>query len=382
MTDFPQALRLSDKQISAAQSAVDHAIWVGPADAGSQSEPDWRARTLGIDTEFVRERTFYPKPGLIQLSDGDRVWLIDPIERSDFSSLESVLLDSDTTKILHSVGEDLEIFRILTGVLPQPLFDTQIAAAMLGNPLQCRYEHLVEQCFGVELAGGQGRSDWCHRPLAPRLLEYAAQDVIWLPRLHEILRESLDRSGRLPWLEEDCQRLIDRAGTNQSGQPILRVKGAGRLRDSQLGWLDRLAQWRDTEAQRRDLPRSFVVRDEALLDLAENAEQAGSFAQATAALPHPVRRRYGETFQRLLEAGPTAGFQRPPELTQLTQEQRQAVKQAQNEVRDIAEELGIEPALIASKRELTRLIRGERPDWLNGWRAELVGHLADRRSPE
>jgi len=377
MTEFPPAISLSEHQISAAQTAVKDATWFADDDARPAQSTGWSdCRRVGLDTEFVRERTFFPKPGLVQISDSEHVWLIDPVGRSAFPSLKSTLLDSDVTKILHSVGEDLEVFRILTGALPQPLFDTQIAAAMLGNPLQCRYEHLVEQCFGVRLAGGQARSDWCRRPLAPELLDYAAQDVVWLPRLYEWLGEALEQSGRLAWLEEDCQRLVDRASEEPSGQPVLRVKGAGRLSDPELAWLDRFARWREGEARRRDLPRSFVLRDEALLELAARAERPAAFERSIGSLPRPVRHRYEADLKRLLEGGPVEAFQRPPELLQLTPDQRQAVKEAQQIVREQAESMGLEPALIASKRELTRLVRGERPDWLDGWRGELVGHLA------
>lgn len=377
MTEFPQPVQLDDRQIAAARQAVETSHWIGSEDSLAESGTDWnRRKTLGLDTEFVRERTYFPKPGLVQLSDGERIWLLDPVGRREFPSLKSILLQPDITKILHSVGEDLEIFRILADALPRPLFDTQIAAAMLGNPLQCRYEHLVEQCFGVELAGGEARSDWCRRPLAPRLLEYAAQDVIWLPRLHERLSEALDQAGRLDWLEEDCARLVDRAEARHSSQPVLRVKGAGRLSDPQLGWLDRLAQWREDEAQQRDLPRGFVVRDEALLDLAARADQAGALERSIATLPQPVRRRYGSVLRQLLESGPNEAYQRPAELVSLTPDQRQAVKQAQQVVREQAESLNVEPALIASKRELMRLVRGERPDWLEGWRGDVIGDLA------
>jgi ribonuclease D len=377
MTVFPTPVHLSDHQIAAARQAAENARWIGAEDASPEAEPDWsRCETLGLDTEFVRERTYFPQPGLVQLSDGDQAWLLDPIGRANFPSLKAILLDQDITKILHSVGEDLEIFRILTGTLPQPLFDTQIAAAMLGNSLQCRYEHLVKQCFGVELPGGQARSNWRHRPLAPSLLEYAAQDVVWLPLLHDRLSEALKQVGRLAWLEEDCKRLVDRAEADHPDQPVLRVKGAARLSDQALAWLDRLARWRENEARRRDLPRGFVVRDEALLDLAAKADQPGAFLRSITALPQPVRRRYSEALERLVESGPNEAYQRPPELVSLTTEQRQAVKHAQAQVREQAESLELEPALIASKRELTRLIRGERPDWLDGWRGDLVGHLA------
>lgn len=352
---------------------------LGPDTSLLASIESWRqAGTIGLDTEFVRERTFFPQPGLVQLSDGHRVWLLDPIGRNDFPCFSQILEDSNISKVLHSVGEDLEIFRLLTGSLPQPLFDTQIAAAMLGRPLQCRYEHLVEHCFGVELPGGQARSNWCKRPLSTSLLHYAAQDVIWLPRLQQLLSEALDKQQRLQWLAEDCKRLIAAAAQEQAGQPLARIKGAGRLDDQALAWLQRLVDWRDSQARERDLPRGFVLRDEAMIELARRAGDLTTLKPAIQALPHPVRRRYEDVFLQLLGGAPPEPAQRPPELTELNPQQRTALKQAQAAVSTLAEELAVDPALIASKRELARVIRGERPDWLDGWRGQLLGDLLER----
>lgn len=330
---------------------------------------------VGLDTEFVRERTYYPKPGLVQISQGRSVQLLDAVQMNRMPALANLLKSAATTKIFHSVGEDLEVIRILTGVIPRPLFDTQIAAAMLGHPLQTRYEHLVGEVLGVELAGGKARSDWTRRPLSPDLLSYAAQDVIWLRRLYEALAEALERRQRLAWLQEDCERLVQAAEANESEPSVLRVKGAGRLDDRQLAILSVLADWRDSEARTRDLPRSFVIRDEGLIALAA-AEPGSSLRGVLQALPAPVQRRYGSQLQRLVASAETEGFERPGSLNALTPEQRDWIKQAQKRVAGIAAELGIEPALLASRRDLTRLARGERPSWMAGWRGELLEDLA------
>lgn len=370
------AVQVSDLQVQLAEQAVGQAQLIAPPASFEGVVAQWsKVEALGLDTEFVRERTFYPRPGLIQVSDGKTVWLLDPVGRDAFPCFGDILDNSNVIKILHSVGEDLEVFRILTGTLPDPLFDTQIAAAMLGMPLQSRYEKLVEHCFGVELPGGQARSDWCRRPLAAGLLRYAAQDVIWLERLHQLLSETLDREGRLAWHQEDCARLITQARSDDPGDPLVRVKGAGRLDDEQLAWLATLADWREQQARSRDLPRSFVIRDEALMELAGQAGKGHHLDQALRRLPQPLLRRYGEALGDLL-AGPSPDtFERPPELVALDIHQRQAVKQAQASVRELAEELNMDPALIASKRELTRLVRGQTPEWVQGWRGQVLGDL-------
>lgn len=329
---------------------------------------------VGLDTEFVRERTYFPRPGLIQISEGRQVHLLDAVCLKQMPSLATLLQHHATTKILHSVGEDLEIFRILTGAVPRPLFDTQIAAAMLGHPLQSRYEHLVGKVLEVELAGGKARSDWTRRPLSPDLLTYAAQDVIWLRRLHDALAEMLERRQRLEWLHEDCARLVLAAENDDAEPAVARIKGAGRLTDPQLAILAVLAEWRDAEARHRDLPRSFVIRDEALIGLAE-AQTGQPLRGALQALPPPVQRRYLAQLENLITAANPDDFERPQGLIALNSEQRDWIKQAQQKVSTIAADLGVEPALLASRRDLTRLVRGEQPEWMKGWRGELLADL-------
>ncbi len=359
---------------------VREAKLLNPGAILTEASLHWaKTTTIGLDTEFVRERTFFPKPGLIQVCGDHRVWLIDAVVDNPFTELSQMLDRADTVKVLHSVGEDLEIFRIVAGTLPQPLFDTQIAAAMLGFPLQIRYENLIEHCFGIDLPGGKARSNWCARPLVPELLEYAAQDVVWLPRLHDYLSEALQARQRLQWLQEDCQRIVDLARAEPDAvQPLARVKGAGRLEDKALAWLLPLVGWRDEQARQRDVPRSFVARDEALLETAARLVPSGPIESALTALPAGLRRRHGQRLLQWLEVnGPAENFQRPAELNSPSQEQRAWLKQAQQHVREQAQRLEIDPALIASKRELARLARGEQPDWMGGWRAELMQGLPE-----
>jgi ribonuclease D len=363
MTSAPNTVTTTAQQ---ADAAIQSPTWLAAESALQDAASRWRQqRWLGLDTEFVRERTFYPRPGLVQVSDGSEVWLVDALAEIAFTPLAETLADTATTKILHSVGEDLEILAMLTQGQPLPLFDTQIAAALLGHPLQVRYEHLVEQELGANLPGGKARSDWCRRPLDHDLLCYAASDVIWLPRLAETLAEQLNAKQRLHWLEEDCARLLD-TSQREATHPVTRVKGAAGLDDESLALAARLARWRDRQAQARDLPRSFVLRDEQLMALAKHG------AAALTELPPPAQRRHGEALRAELDAGPEADFCRPIELTALTEADRAAIKQLQVKVAEVAESLAVEPAVLASKKQLTRLVRGERPAWLDGWRGQWL----------
>ena len=358
--------------ISQAEKAVSEACYLSDMGILEREAASWNgANVVGLDTEFVREKTFRARPGLVQISEGSHVWLADAVSMPHMPALADLLADKRKTKVLHSVGEDIEVLQCLTDCFPEPLFDTQIAAAMLGMPLQCRYESLVEELFGVELPGGKARNDWCRRPLAPALLEYAAQDVIWLPALQRHLAAALESCGRLDWLEEDCARIIEQARSGTDTPALSRVKGAGRLSDETLAVLEALAEWRELKATERDLPRRFVLTDNALIDLASTSVKDNADS-AVSSLKHGMKRRHGESLIELIEAVDTKSYQRPEWLNGLDNDQRERLAGAQQAVRELAEELAVDPALIASKRELTRIIRGERPDWLDGWRGSVL----------
>lgn len=363
---------------SAAERAVENAAYLDSEAAIEKALSNCgAAHAIGLDTEFVRERTFHPRPGLIQISDGEEIWLLDVVAVPRSETLGKLLEDSGTAKILHSVGEDLEILHMVGGRWPSPLFDTQVAAAMLGMPLQLRYEHLVKAVLDVDLTGGKARNDWCRRPLAAELLHYAAEDVIWLPRLKERLEELLERAGRLEWHREDCARIVERARAGDTTPPLSRVKGGGRLDTPDVARLDALARWRETVARQKDLPRRFVISDESLIELAE-AAGAGRLGPVLDKLPTGQRKRFANAIEEAVERVDAEAYQRPEWLDGLSPEQRERLGVAQKAVKAIAQELEIEPAVIASKKELSRLIRGETPEWLDGWRAGvLAGQLED-----
>ena len=330
------------------------------------------ATSLGLDTEFVRERTYYPRPGLIQISDGERVWILDPVALADaepFRQLIGSLMRTDAvTKILHSTGEDLEVIDLLAGesAPPVPLFDTQRAAALLGWPLQVRYEVLAEGLLGVEFPGGLGRNNWLKRPLPEAWIDYAAHDVIALPAMRDELARRLEAAGRIEWLEEDCGRIARPASAAEN--PVARIRGAPGLDDSQLERLERIARWREEKARQRDLPRGFVIRDETLIELVRSPqEKIGAVMGAARGLSKADRAQ----LQSLLEA-PTNGYQRPPDLHPLSAAERQEIKAMQGHVREVADSLGVEPPLLASRRDLTRLLQGGRCEWLDGWRGEVL----------
>jgi len=227
------------------------------------------APALALDTEFVRERTFFPRLGLVQVADGEAIYLLDPLAVRDLSPLVDVFHAAGTLKVLHSASEDVEVFHRAVGAVPAPLFDTQVAAGLAGIGTSLGYQRLVAALLAIELPKGETRTDWLARPLSPAQVWYAAEDVACLLPLYERLRRELADLGRLDWALADSAALLDTSRLD--GDPELayrRLRGAGRCNRRQLGVVRALAAWRDREARRRDLPRGFLLRDEALLTLA------------------------------------------------------------------------------------------------------------------
>ncbi len=361
------------------QQAVQDRKWIDD-DTGLEqmSETLNACSVIGFDTEFVRDRTFFPKPGLLQVSDGHSIWLVDPIALADSTHFRSWLADCLTNpaqaKILHSVGEDFEVLELLSGVYPSPLFDTQIAAALLGFPLQMRYEALAEALIDIQFAGGLARNNWCRRPLPAEWSEYAAHDVIALPAMQTHLTDQLEQIGRLQWHTEDCARSVQRAQTRPD--PLLRIKAATRLDDPALAKLSQLVKWREHQARQRDLPRSFVAKDRVLITLSKQRPETMQQLEKIEDMHKGFIRRYGTELLALIAEDPI-GFERPPELRPLTTDQQNAIKATQKTIRTIAEQLNIEAPLLASRRDLTQLILTGQSDWLNGWRGEVLDGALD-----
>jgi ribonuclease D len=340
---------------------------------------------LALDTEFVRERTFYPRLGLIQVSDGRAAYLVDPLALSDLAPFAGVLAASGTVKVLHSASEDLEVFTRFLGAVPTPLFDTQIAAALAGVGGSLGYQKLVAAVLGVELGKGETRTDWLARPLSAAQRSYAAEDVAYLLPVYERLRAELLRLGRLSWALEDSAALLSGLTRldEDSGSAYLRIRGAGRLERRQLGVLQTLAAWRDQEARRRDLPRNFVLREDFLLALATRQPTTADELKRLPAGDPRQAARDSATWLALIQQA----LERPePELPPLFERLpfTPAVRKLEDLLRQLVAEraaaLGIPPEILASRRNLGSLLRSalvdpepRLPRELSGWRREVIG---------
>ena len=392
-------------EAASAQSAVatpETAQWIEtPRELEAACEYWLGEPALGLDTEFVRERTFYPALGLIQVADSRGCFLLDPISLPHLEPLRAVLQAPSVVKVFHSCGEDLEVLYHLFETFPEPLFDTQIAASLSGVGHSLGYSRLVEVLFGVEIPKGETRTDWLRRPLTEAQKTYATLDVAYLLPAYRELRARLGAAGREEWAREEVSRLADAERfLPDPDRAYSRLRGARALRRRELAHLQALCAWREREARKRDLPRSFVLRDSALLRLAQRPTTSLKRLQALPELRRAEIRRYGTRLQGIARQ---VAELRPEELPAPAgpgadlSAYRREVDRLRLEVRRTAEELGIAPELLATRRAVESIVRRfvsgkvpTMPPELEGWRRtvleeRLLGLLrpesAQRRPP-
>lgn len=335
---------------------------------------------LALDTEFVREKTYYPKLCLLQISNGEHIACIDPLAIGDLEALFELLYNPAITKVWHACSQDLEIFAHLRGEIPAPLFDTQLAASLLGHGNQISYAALVKELCGVELDKSHSRTDWSRRPLSDEQLTYAIDDVRYLCDVYEKLRKELDTSGRGEWLDEDFSRLTHAPHYLVDMQNVWQqVKGLEILEGAQVAVLQALAAWREQRAQKSDKPRRWIMSDEQLLALAQADPQEVSDLSA-AGLSDKACDRFGNDLLLLMrQARATPEAQWPIILyrDRPTPEEKQLGKDLMKAVKEAAEKYAIDPALLATRKTLNALIAGQRDlPVLQGWRKQIIGeHL-------
>jgi ribonuclease D len=329
---------------------------------------------LGIDTEFMRERTYYAQLCLTQIAAGDDIWCVDPLAGHPQDAFWKELLAHDW--VLHSARQDIEVVYQAAGAMPASIFDTQVAAALLGMPAQLGYAGLLKELFDVEIHKMHTRADWSKRPLRPEYLEYAAEDVEYLLPACEVLTERLEQQGRLDWAREDSAWLLDPAlYVVDAAQAIDRLKGARNFHGRRRAAAARLATWREAEAIKRNRPRQWIIRDNVLLDIAWNlptSEQA--LADLEGVPPKLVTRVGHEIIDAINQSTNDARDYEPPRPPD--EAQKALVKRMQAKVVSRADELGIVAEALASKRELTAVIIGgtRNSRVFTGWRAELIGN--------
>ena len=345
----------------------------------TDDDPRWDlgpcGEIVGVDTEFMRTRTFYPIPALYQLGGADGVRLIDAQAGQGFAPLRALLTDPMRTKVMHACSEDMEMIDRHLGLRPVAVLDTQIAHAFLSADISRSYASVVETYLGVGLSKRETRSDWLARPLSGRQLAYAREDAAHLAPLWFRMRERLAALDRLPWFEDEMSAALGRESPDPR-EYYRGIKGAGRLPSENLSVLRSLAAWREQEARRRDVPRGYVVRDDDLVAVAAAAPI--SRHSLPELLPRGARRRYAKAISSACAKGWNEHAQQPPEPlpVPLSRRERTAVKRMRDVVRVEANRLGMAAELLGRRRLLETCVRrfgatGDLPEL--GWRAPLVG---------
>jgi ribonuclease D len=336
------------------------------------------ARRIAIDTEFMRERTYWPQLCLLQVASDSDCCLIDPLAGLDLAPLYAALSDPSRPKILHAARQDLEVLLNASGQVPGPVFDTQVAAALLGLPPQVGYADLVARQLGHSIDKGQTRTDWSRRPLSDAQLAYAADDVHHLLQLYTELAAALAARGRAAWHQEECALLEDpQLYRTEPAEAWRRLKGLGRLRHAEQAAARALAAWREQRAIASDKPRGWILSDEALYGLATlMPASTGDLEQVRALPPATVRKRGDELLELVRTARESARDQPPSPVPQRpTPEQTQRVARLQQRVKDVANGLGMSPEVLATRRDVEGMVLGspEHSPLLRGWRREVIG---------
>ncbi len=347
------------------------------------------AGIVGMDTEFVRTRNFFPKLGLIQVSTWKEIFLIDPLALETLEPFAEVLTSQDVLKIFHSCDEDLEVLSYLCGTPPGPLFDTQVAAAFCGHGFQIGYQGLVQEVLGVELDKGETRSAWLKRPLTSSQVKYAAMDVACLIPIYARLVKQLKDAGRVAWVEEEMDILRRAACEEVSPSEYYKTLGyAWQYKERDLAVLQTLFEWREKMAAACDLPRNFLMQNKVVRSIADSKPRSLRALSVLADVKPSIVRKYGKDITTRIRAAmelppeecPTP-LPKPPNPRKIGK----IVEKLKPVVQEEAQRLGLPTELVARRRCLTDLACNHLlgridilPERLAGWRnREFGGRLLD-----
>ncbi len=334
---------------------------------------------LAVDTEFLREKTYYPQLCLIQVANDDYIACIDPLVLDDLAPILDIFYDPNVTVVFHAARQDLELFYLLRGSLPSPIFDTQLAATVLGYGEQIGYGNLVKQCINIDLDKAHSRTDWTKRPLDPAQIEYAADDVRYLRDIYKLLKQELEQKNRRHWLDDDFAALTNIDSFKPEPETIWRkIKGAGRLKGIQLAVLQKLASWREQRALKSNRPRRWILKDDILIDLAKLSPDSIEKFSMIRGLENSLIERHGKQLLDEIKQAKALPKEQWPVLKKpqpLTNQQDAVVDALLALLRKLCDEQSIAPSAVATRKDIERLVSGEQDlPITQGWRNEIVGH--------
>jgi ribonuclease D len=336
---------------------------------------------LALDTEFIRERTYYPTLCLLQVGTETEQHAIDTLAVKDLSPLAPLFKDPSIVKVFHACTQDLEILNTAVGCLPAPLFDTQVAAAFLGQKLQIGYGPLVEAYCNVHIAKADSLSDWSRRPLDSDQLKYALDDVKYLPGIYHAMVDELVASDRLQWVLPEMEALLDPAlYVRDPRDAYQHVKRNTSLTRKQLAVLREVAAWRERYAARHNIPRKWVVSDEVMLELSKRPPQTPEKLLRTRGTESLSRNEVDGLLGALKKGKlcPPAEYPVIKHRAKPSLETESVIDLMYAMVRLVSERSGVAPALIATRDDLYDFITDRPASKLSrGWRKTLMGDQLD-----
>jgi len=342
-------------------------LWVDDARQWQQLADGFAGKEmcLPFDSEFERTSTFYPNPSLLQMLMGDEIVLLDVQAIGDLRPQAHVF----DHLLCHSGSEDMEIMQLLTGRLPEQVFDTQVAASLCGYGLHVSYQNLVSDLLGVELDKAHSRSDWTRRPLSAEQIQYAIDDVIYLPKMRDILLQKLRDTHREDWFWELMENWKKRALSDQNvAKTFIKISRNKRYNLTQQQKLFALLNWRDEQARRRNKPRQWILKNHELEALVERQPKTTRELLENCRLNQGLVSHHGTSLLQLLDKATTTDPGLLPQLARLDEAGNRQFGEFKKTVQAAAERLGVPTSLFASVQELKQLVAaGGSLDDLPGW---------------
>jgi len=333
-----------------------------------------KAGSVSVDTEFFREKTYNARLCLVQLGIGEDQYCIDVIQIEDLSLLVDLFADTNILKLFHAARQDMEVIYQTLNVLPKPIFDTQLAAGFCGSDMQIGYGNLVLDRLGVDLPKSQSRTDWTRRPLTPEQIEYAGDDVAHLYALYERAVSELTNAKKLDWYQQEIETYYDVDKYVIEPEKAYKRLSGGGLKIPQQHVLKALAQWREEVAQNRDIPRTWVLRDDKLYDLATQRPKTEQAVREMDVFGKKSVKYFAAEVSKLISEVPTSNERVWRKFESLSKEEKLFCSTLMKKVASFANQYDIAQALLGTRKDIESLYRNRSSKkLLKGWREGIVG---------